>query len=295
MSNNATEEVEETPQEAPKKRGCCYFCGVLNRNPLVAVVSFAILGIGIGLGLSFWEPAEGSDAKEKTIKWVGLVGDLFIRALKCVILPLVFINVCSASQMMAVWFRNPHITSHLSPAGTGHHQCRGHDGNRKSRISGLEDDRRLHDYHGHVRSRLLAGWPRLQSHMLLTFLSASIFGMIAIMSFQPLFVQGTFVPNPPPTVSLGCNTADSYLMEMTDGSVSCAVGNSSMDATQFVIEDVTGSFVRSEGSSAGTISLSDTIYAGKTRLLSNLHQRLTQGVTHASFPTDRCLYPADPR
>ena len=43
------------------------------------------------------------DAKEKVIKWIGLFGVLFIRALKCVILPLVFINVIiSVVDMMSV-------------------------------------------------------------------------------------------------------------------------------------------------------------------------------------------------
>lgn len=28
-----------------------------------------------------------------TLQWLGLVGELFIRALKCVVLPLVFVNV----------------------------------------------------------------------------------------------------------------------------------------------------------------------------------------------------------
>lgn len=68
-------------------------CGLMGRNPLLAVVSFALLGVGVGIGLSFWEPDEGDDSKDIAIKWIGLVGDLFIRALKAVILPLVFINV----------------------------------------------------------------------------------------------------------------------------------------------------------------------------------------------------------
>jgi len=62
-------------------------CGPMKNYPLLSVVCFAALGLCIGIGLSFWEP-DNADSKEKALKWIGLVGDLFIRALKCVILPL---------------------------------------------------------------------------------------------------------------------------------------------------------------------------------------------------------------
>jgi Na+/H+-dicarboxylate symporter len=87
------EDEEETPTPA---------CGILGRYPVVAVLGFAAIGIGMGVGLSFWEP-EDPDTKSKLLKWLGLIGDLFIRALKCVVLPLVFINVViSIMEMMTV-------------------------------------------------------------------------------------------------------------------------------------------------------------------------------------------------
>jgi Na+/H+-dicarboxylate symporter len=53
--------------------------------------------------LSYWSPDDDDDSKEKVPKWNGLVGDLFIRALKCVVLPLVFINVIiSVVDMMTI-------------------------------------------------------------------------------------------------------------------------------------------------------------------------------------------------
>ena len=78
--------VEEEEDEGPPP------CGIMGRYPVVTVMLFAAVGIAIGLGLSYWEP-EDIDTKEKIVKWVGLIGDLFIRALKCVVLPLVFVNV----------------------------------------------------------------------------------------------------------------------------------------------------------------------------------------------------------
>jgi Na+/H+-dicarboxylate symporter len=67
-------------------------CGILGRNPIISVVSFAAVGVGVGIGLSFWEP-DDQDTKDILLKWIGLLGDLFIRALKAVVLPLVFVNV----------------------------------------------------------------------------------------------------------------------------------------------------------------------------------------------------------
>ncbi|CAB9507186.1 Putative sodium-dependent excitatory amino acid transporter glt [Seminavis robusta] len=76
-------------------------CGVLGRYPVLSVLAFAAAGIGLGLGLSYWEPEDPQD-KDTAIKWVGLIGDMFIRALKAVVLPLVFVNVVlSVLDMMA--------------------------------------------------------------------------------------------------------------------------------------------------------------------------------------------------
>jgi Na+/H+-dicarboxylate symporter len=77
-------------------------CGILGRYPILSVLLFAGFGLAIGIGLSFWEP-EDMDKKKKTLKWLGLIGDLFIRSLKCVVLPLVFVNVIiSVMEMMKV-------------------------------------------------------------------------------------------------------------------------------------------------------------------------------------------------
>lgn len=77
-------------------------CGILGRYPIISILSFAVVGICIGVGLAAWDP-EDTETKEIVVQWLGLVGDLFIRSLKCIILPLVFINVSVAVvDMMAV-------------------------------------------------------------------------------------------------------------------------------------------------------------------------------------------------
>ena len=84
VNTNVDSEHFLTEDETTAKMGC----GLLGRNPVLTVMIFAALGIGIGVGLSFWEP-DDIETKDKFLQWIGLIGDLFIRALKCVVLPLV--------------------------------------------------------------------------------------------------------------------------------------------------------------------------------------------------------------
>jgi len=77
-------------------------CGIMGRYPVLSVLAFAAVGISLGLGLSYWEPEDPTD-KDTALKWIGLIGDMFIRALKAVVLPLVFVNVTlSVIDMMTV-------------------------------------------------------------------------------------------------------------------------------------------------------------------------------------------------
>ena len=83
------EETEETEESEKYKGGGC--CGFFHNHQVIAILAFAIVGIGAGIGLSFWEP-EDLESKKVAIKWLGLIGDLFLRSLKCFVLPLVCCN-----------------------------------------------------------------------------------------------------------------------------------------------------------------------------------------------------------
>ena len=76
-------------------------CGILGRNPVLGVMGFAAVGIGLGIGLSYWEP-DDMETKDKLLKWIGLLGDLFIRSLKCVVLPLVSYHSLESSNRFGV-------------------------------------------------------------------------------------------------------------------------------------------------------------------------------------------------
>lgn len=141
-----------------------------------------------------------------------MIGDLFIRALKCVVLPLVFINVViSVMEMMEI-----------GRAGS-------------------------------------IGWKTIGLYLLTTII-ASVLGIVSILSFKNLFEAGTFTDPAPATVKLGCNAVDQYLTEMIDGSVMCAAD--SEQSSDFYIEDISGTFVKTSGGVRSDISLSDTIYDG---------------------------------
>jgi Na+/H+-dicarboxylate symporter len=82
------EEMEQRYEATAGQPGC----GILGRYPVISVIFFASLGLGMGLGFSFWEP-DDPDTKAKLLKWIGLIGDLFIRSLRCIVLPLIFVNI----------------------------------------------------------------------------------------------------------------------------------------------------------------------------------------------------------
>jgi Na+/H+-dicarboxylate symporter len=97
--DTANENDEHASDEPTTRGGCCAF---LHNYPITAILVFATLGLGLGVGLSYWEP-DDVEEKKIAIQWIGLAGDLFIRALTCFVLPLVFVNIIIAIvDMMSV-------------------------------------------------------------------------------------------------------------------------------------------------------------------------------------------------
>lgn len=74
-------------------------CRAMDKFPITFVLGGAAIGLAIGLGLAFWEPAN-PDTKDVVVQWLGLFGDLFIRALKCIVLPLVFVSIAISMMDM---------------------------------------------------------------------------------------------------------------------------------------------------------------------------------------------------
>lgn len=97
MNENRRKNQDNDDESAVPSAGC----GILGEYPLITLVTFAVLGIGCGVGLSYWE--DDGTTKADLIKWIGLLGDLFIRSLKCLVLPLIFVSVTIAVlDMMAI-------------------------------------------------------------------------------------------------------------------------------------------------------------------------------------------------
>ena len=92
---------ELSDEEQPKMCRSA-FCKHYTSHQLGYVILGAVIGIGAGIGLAYWTP-EDPQAKETALLWIGLLGDLFLRALKCVILPLVFCSITiSVMDMLAL-------------------------------------------------------------------------------------------------------------------------------------------------------------------------------------------------
>lgn len=189
--------------------------GILGRYPVISLLVFAILGVVTGIGLMQWNPEtdEDEESKATAIKWIGLIGDLFIRALKCIVLPLVFFSVViSVVDMMAL--------------------------GRASSIA----------------------WKTISFYIMTTVI-ASVIGIITTLSFKGLFKYEYIPPPGPAMVTLGCNKDGSLMTELEDGSLVCTANYTSAEDTEFIIEDITKTFV-SKSQGPTTLSLSDTIYQG---------------------------------
>ena len=90
-------------QETEPPKGCWgKFIKFYGNHQLGFIIACATLGILLGVGLTYWQP-EDPTAKETALLWIGLLGDLFLRALKCVILPLIFASIAiSVMDMLAL-------------------------------------------------------------------------------------------------------------------------------------------------------------------------------------------------
>jgi len=186
-------------------------CGIMARYPVLSVLIFASVGIGTGVGLSYWEPDDPDD-KDITLKWLGLIGDMFIRALKAIVLPLVFINVViSVVDMMSL-----------------------------GRASSI-------------------GWTTIGLYFLTTIV-ASIVGIISIVSFKGLFNEDSFDDDGDARMSFGCNKEGFFITEQSDGSLMCMEGSG--DNIDFLVDDISATFVTKSSGARDDISLSDTIYDG---------------------------------
>ena len=85
---------EEDDEKQQKSK---FGCGIMRRYPIISLLLFVFSGIGVGIALSMWNPDESdSTSKEVALQWIGLVGDLFLRCLKAIVLPIVFVNVIIA-------------------------------------------------------------------------------------------------------------------------------------------------------------------------------------------------------
>jgi hypothetical protein len=98
VGHEQDEVVEESGGDVKKSCGT-KLCELQEKIPIAFVLGGAVIGIALGIGLAYWNPDDPS-TKEVVIMWIGLIGDLFIRALKCIVMPLVFVSVTTSVMDM---------------------------------------------------------------------------------------------------------------------------------------------------------------------------------------------------
>ena len=92
-STDTAIEDEVAIEDEDESKGCgSKFCKLMETWPITFVLVAAAIGISAGIALSTWQPDDPSK-KETAVLWIGLLGDLFIRALKMIVLPLVFVSI----------------------------------------------------------------------------------------------------------------------------------------------------------------------------------------------------------
>jgi Na+/H+-dicarboxylate symporter len=105
------------------------------------------------------------------------------------------------------------------------------------------------------------GWTVIGLYLSTTVMAA-FFGCMSTLAFMILYQTEEFPASEPPYVMLGCTADGTYLAETDDGNVVCSADFATDDPNvNFIIEDVSKTFVRSNGGAA-QVSLSDTIYQG---------------------------------
>lgn len=87
------EELVNSDSDADNRKKCCgSFCAYYAKHDLLFVLLGASIGVAIGVGIYYWNPAD-PQTKNTVLLWIGLLGEIFLRALKCVILPLIFVSI----------------------------------------------------------------------------------------------------------------------------------------------------------------------------------------------------------
>jgi len=95
-----------------------------------------------------------------------------------------------------------------------------------------------------------------------TLCSLTLLQFIFSVVFKNKFETKIFVEDTPAFVKLGCNAAGEYLTEISDGTIMCLDESTNAGSTDFLIDDVSGTFQRVSQGARDDISLSDTIYDG---------------------------------
>lgn len=97
---------------------------------------------------------------------------------------------------------------------------------------------------------------------LLTTIGACVLGIVATLIMKGQYEQKIFAESGPSYVSFACNEPDAFLAETATGELLCTADYGDEDNIQFIMNDISGAFVKKSGGARNDISLSDTVYEG---------------------------------
>mmetsp|Transcript_58887 Transcript_58887/g.65876 ORF Transcript_58887/g.65876 Transcript_58887/m.65876 type:complete len:615 (+) Transcript_58887:43-1887(+) len=201
-------------------------CGILGRYPILSLLCFVLVGVCIGIGLSYWRPttADGITSKAVALKWINLVGDMFLRMLKCIVLPIVFVNVIIAVvDMMQV-----------------------------GKAGGVGGTTVII----YISTTLIAG-------ILAVIFSVMFKGLYLAQDDDEAVTPAYITLGCASSMDGETQQANSYLREYPNGTLACSADYESQNDVLWTIQDVNGTFVQnSAGAEVADLSLSDTIYSG---------------------------------
>jgi len=201
-------------------------CGILGRYPILSLICFVLTGICLGIGLSYWRPTtvDGMNTKAVVLVWINLVGDMFLRMLKCIVLPIVFVNVIIAVvDMMQV-----------------------------GKAGGVGGTTVIM----YICTTLIAG-------ILAVIYSALFKGLYLAQDDDEAVTPAYITLGCGSSIDGDTQQANSYLREYPNGTLTCSDDYESQNDVLWTIQDINGTFVQSSaGEDVADLSLSETIYSG---------------------------------
>jgi hypothetical protein len=194
-------------------------CGIIGRYPIISILVFAACGIGLGIGLSAWEPETADEANTK--KEGKTSGQMTLE------------KGCDDDT-----HTYPLLVPYSPPLGRFDWRS------LYPRAQGHCPSTRLYQrVHRHCVDMMSLGrasrigWTTIGLYLLTT-IAASVLGIISIVIFRSKFTSESFDEGGPSYVTLGCGVPGTFIAEGDNGALSCTSSYASEEDILFEFDNV---------------------------------------------------------